>query len=428
MWNTTAVVFNQGSTFAANLLLANVLGRTGFGAYAIVLSTMQAVAQLASLGMGSTATRYVAEYRVAHRSRAEAILGFTMAVAFASAAVASLALLIGSSWIATHVLKAAQLSGLLRVAGLSTLFAVVNGYLMGALSGLERFPSLGRANAFAGLLYVSAAALGGLGWGVGGAVWGLALSGGGQTMLLYAAFKRGLEAAQLVPHTSGLGNDRAIVTRWVVPGILGGFTSTAALWGVQALLTRSPDGLAGVAIYGAAYNLMTIVLFLPNVANSVGMTLINNVLGARDEEQYKRFFWHNMKATFGVVTIGATVLALLGHFFLRLYGRTFEPGYLPLLILLAAAIPESVTIALSQIVLAQERIWRSIFVINVPRDLLLIAFALILIPSYGILGASLAYLGGRLVGFGATALLVTHLGLRLPPSRDSQRRMVAESP
>lgn len=417
IWNTAAVAFNQGSTFAANLLLANVLGRAGFGAYAIILSTVQAVAQLASLGMGSTATRYLAEYRVAHRERAEAILGFTVAVAISSGVVAASALGIGGGWIAANVLKAPQLGGLLRLAGIAVLFSVVNGYLMGALAGLERFRSLGLTNALAGILYVSAAALGAYGWGIAGTVWGLAISGAAQCVLLYAAFRRAIEAASLVPHRSGLGDDRAIIGRWVVPGILGGFTSIAALWGVQVLLAREPDGLAAVAIYGAAYNLMTVVLFLPSVANSVGMTLLNSLLGARDGEQYRRFFWHNMKATFGVVAVGATVLGLMGHFFLRLYGRAFEPGFIPLLVLLVATIPESLTIALSQVVLAQERIWTSIFSVNVPRDLLILTIALILVPAYGVLGAALAYLGGRLIGLAATALLVAHLGLRLPPLR-----------
>ena len=58
LWNTIAVGFNQGSTLVANLLLANLLGRSGFGGYAVALGTVQAAAQLASLGMGSTASRF----------------------------------------------------------------------------------------------------------------------------------------------------------------------------------------------------------------------------------------------------------------------------------------------------------------------------------------------------------------------------------
>ena len=417
IWNTAAVAFNQGSTFAANLLLANVLGRAGFGAYAIVLSTSQAVAQLASLGMGSTATRYLAEYRAANRDRAEAILGFTFSVAISSAVVAGVAVGIGGGWVAAHVLMAPQLGQLLRVAGIAVLFSVMNGYLMGALAGLERFQSLGRTNAFAGLLYVGLAAVGAYEWGIAGAVWGLAISGAAQCLLLYVAFRRAIEAAALVARRSEIGQDAAIITRWVVPGVLGGFTSTAALWGLQALLTRRPDGLSAVAIYGAAYNLMTVVLFLPNVANSVGMTLLNNLLGARDAGQYRRFFWHNMKATLAVVVVGAAFLGIMGHVLLRMYGRAFEPGFIPLLVLLAATIPESLTIALSQVVLAQERIWTSIISVNAPRDLLIVIMALILIPVYGVLGAALAYLGGRLIGLAATGLLVAHLGLRLPPAR-----------
>lgn len=419
MWNTAAVVSSQGSTFVANLLLANLLGRAGFGGYAIVLGTAQAFGQLGSLGMGSTATRYLAEYRTADSARAAAILGFTFLVAIYSAVSFSLALVVGSTWIGGAVLKVPELAGLLRIAGIAVFFSILNGYLTGVLAGFERFRVLGQANAGAGLLYIVAAAVGATEWGLTGAVTGLAVSGAVQFALLYTAFRRALSSARLSPQTTGLGNDQLIISRWVIPSVLGGFTSTAALWCLQALMTRQPGGLGSVAIYGAAYNLMTIVLFLPNVANSVGMTLLTNLLGARDADQYRKLFLHNLKVTITIVLISGFLLGISGHFLLRIYGRDFAPGYVPLLILLVATVPESLTIALSQIVLTHERIWTSLMWVNAPRDISIFLLAVLMVPNYGAVGAAAAYLGGRLVGFAATALLVARLGLDLPLPRSS---------
>lgn len=428
MWNTAAVVFSQGSTFVANLLLANLLGRAGFGGYAIVLGTAQAFAQLGSLGMGSTATRYLAEYRTAHGARAAAILGFTFLVTVYSAVSFSLALVVGSRWIGAAVLKVPELTGLLRVAGIAVFFSILNGYLTGVLAGLERFRVLGQVNAGAGLLYVLAAAVGATEWGLTGAVTGLAVGGAGQFALLYAAFRRALSRARLSPQTTRLGDDQPIIRRWVIPGVLGGFTSTAALWCLQALMTRQPGGLGSVAVYGAAYNLVTVVLFLPNVANSVGMTLLSNLLGERDADQYRKFFLHNLKVTITIVLISGFLLGISGHLLLRFYGGEFAPGYVPLVILLVATVPESLTIALSQIVLSHERIWTSIRWVNLPRDVSIILLGVLMVPTYGAVGAAVAYLGGRLVGFAATALLVARLGLDLPMPRSSMVQSEAALP
>jgi O-antigen/teichoic acid export membrane protein len=425
LWNTASVVFNQGSTFAANLIVANVLGRATFGAYAIVLSTVQAVVLLASLGMGSTATRYLSEFRGASPRRAGRILGYTMSVAAISAIAFALTLSIGSAWIASSVLKAPQLGGLLRIAGAAALFFALNNFLMGALAGLNRFSSLGRVNALAGLFYLVAAGLGAVEWGLKGAVVALATSGAVQLLLLYPSMRRAAASLGVTPEGSGLGPDRRIVRAWMVPSVIGGFTSTGALWALQAIMTRQTAGLSMVALYGAAYSLITVVLFLPNVANSVGMTFLNDLLGARDEHQYRSFFWHNLKVTLAVVVTGAVVVAVMGPLLLRMYGKSFSAGTLPLTILLAATVPESLTIALSQIVLARERIWRSILTINLPRDLGIVIAALIFVPRYGTTGAALAYLIGRVVGALATTFVVARLGLALPPdalvTREAQK-------
>ena len=419
VWNTAAVVSSQGSTFVANLLLANILGRAGFGGYAVILGTAQAFAQLGSLGMGSTATRYLAEYREGQNERATAILGFTLSVSIYSAASFALALLVASNWIGAAILRVPELTGLLRLAGLVVFFSILNGYLSGVLAGLERFRVLGQANAGAGLLYVLAAVVGGAEFGLSGAVGGLAVSSVGQFTVLYMAFRRAVATVRPPWRSPELGDDRSIIMRWVVPGVLGGFTSTAALWCLQALMTRQPGGLGSVAVYGAAYNLMTVVLFLPNVANSVGMTLLSNLLGARDANQYRYLFLHNLRVTISIVLFGGSVLGIGGHWILRIYGVEFAPGYAPLIVLLLAAIPESLTIALSQIVLAHERIWTSIMWINVPRDVSIVVLGVLIVPTYGAVGAAAAYLGGRLVGFIATALLVARLGLELPMPRSS---------
>ena len=416
VWNTIAVAFNQGSTLVANLLLANLLGREGFGGYAVALGTVQAAAQLASLGMGSTATRYVAEHRTADPRRAERIIGFTITVAIISAAITGALISVAGNPIAKLIYHKPELAIVLRIAGIAVFFFVINGYFIGALAGLERFDALGWANAVAGFLYVAISVIGGYVFGLTGAVLGLAASGAAQSVILLRVFQRALRSSQLTPRRSSVRENRPMIDRWVIPGFLGGFTSIGALWAVQAILARSAAGLPAVGIYGAAYNLMTVVLFLPSVANNVGMTLMNNLLGARDADQYRRIYWHNMRATLAVVGVGALTLAVFGRVLLRLYGPSFQSGYLPLLWLLAACIPESLTIAASQVILAHQKIWRSILFINLPRDLAILGVAMLMIPSLGVVGAAIAYFAGRIVGVISTAALVMSLGLRLPAS------------
>ena len=75
---------NQGATLAINLILANLLGRTAFGEYAIIYASVLTVVAISTLGIGSSATKYVAEFRLVDKERTARILGLCSATATAS--------------------------------------------------------------------------------------------------------------------------------------------------------------------------------------------------------------------------------------------------------------------------------------------------------------------------------------------------------
>ena len=59
LWNIVGTVFNQGSTFVVDLILANLWGLKTFGEYAMVQSTVAVVASMAQFATGYTATKYI---------------------------------------------------------------------------------------------------------------------------------------------------------------------------------------------------------------------------------------------------------------------------------------------------------------------------------------------------------------------------------
>ena len=48
------------------------------------------------------------------------------------------------------------------------------------------------------------------------------------------------------------------------------------IWLANSFLVRQPGGYGEMALYSAANNLRILVLFLPNVMNSVGLSVLNN--------------------------------------------------------------------------------------------------------------------------------------------------------
>jgi O-antigen/teichoic acid export membrane protein len=402
-WNFVATVSMQGSTFLANLLLANLLGAPAFGRYALTLGTLQAIGGVAGLGLGTAATRFVAEWRTSDRERAGRFIGLCRAIAWIAALVAAGLLLVSADALSGRVLQTVEVAPMLRVGAIPAIAIVLSSVHAGALAGLEQYAALGRAALASGVAYVGGVVLGGWAGGANGAVIGLAASGVVQVLLLDAALRRAMRTLQLPVVRAEVGRERDILLHWVLPNLIGGLTSVPALWALQAILANRV-GTTVVGFYTAAVNLMTVVLVLPNVAVSVGMALLSHSQGGVDASARRAVLQWNLLFTSVATAGGALVVGLAGGWLLTRYGRDFESALPALRILLGAAVIEGLGTVANQLVQSRRRVWLALGLINLPRDLAFPLLAWWFTPRYGVTGAAMAYAGGRSIGFVGTLL------------------------
>ena len=407
-WTTAGSVFNQGSTLVSNIWIANLLGKALFGEYAIVLATVQATVAMAGVGIGYTTTRYVAEWRHRDPVRAGKLLALFSRLSWI-AAIGSAALLAAwASKIANGALDAPSVGRPLLIAATATVFNVRNGFLTGALQGLEAFRFIGIGGVIAGLGYLALTAGGAKLGGVSGAAIGLLASAVLQCAVLTYAVHRERGRQQLVRESADFKTELPIIFRFALPGALSPLSTVPVLWAVQAFLVRSPNRFTELAVYAVGLNLLTIALFPPNMLSGVAMVHINRALVLDGETGYRSAMRLNLGVTLVFVLISLAFVALLGPTILGWYGKDFRSGYLAIGLLLLAAIPESLSNALSQSLQTRERMWEALAGVNFPRDLTVLALAWKLVPLYGAAGAAAAYLAGRTVALVSISLLVRH--------------------
>jgi O-antigen/teichoic acid export membrane protein len=170
------------------------------------------------------------------------------------------------------------------------------------------------------------------------------------------------------------------------------------MWLANSFLVRQPGGYGEMALYAAANNFRILGLFLPNVINNVGLSVLNNEKAKGDMTHYNRVFRSNVLYIFFVSLGSVLVIGIFGRLLLQLFGKEFGAGHVLLWLLLVASIFESVTIALYQYVQSQAQIWLSFFSITVPRDTFLVVAAYYLVQSYGGAGLAVAYMGSTGLG------------------------------
>lgn len=404
-WNLINTVFNQGSTFVVNVIIANLLGRQIFGEYAIILSTVLTLSTVAQLATGYTATRYVAEFRSVDRAKVGRILGLCSLISVTMASIAVLLLLVSTPWLATIVLKRPDLALSLMIGAGFVFCTTINGYLLGALAGLESYRALGQAGIITGSSYIVLCVIAVWLGGLNGALVGLALSSLLQLVVLSWFLRAESSKQKIVINYHGVWQEKNILLKFTLPAALSGFVSIPLLWLASAFLVRQHAGYEQMALFSAASSFRVIVLFLPNILHTVGMTIMNNHKGLGEGAQYRITFRTNIVLTAASVLIGALFFVLFGPWLLSVFGRSFSEGYPVLLVLMLGTLPEALAPTAYQIILSREKIWLSFFAIVLPHYGAMIVVAFFLTPLYGAVGLAVAYATGWIINLVTTTLL-----------------------
>lgn len=399
LWNIVGSVAAQGGAFAGNLVVARTLGRESFGGFAIISSTMLAVAGIAQLSTGFTATKFVAEFAVTDPARAGRVLGLCQLVAIATGLIAALGLLLGAQPLAARVLQIPALALQLAIAANYIFFAVTAAVPLGALAGLHAFRLAAIVNALQGILSVALCWLGARAFGLTGAVCAMALGALVRCalafiLLVFVCRQRGVPI-----RFRGAWRDRQVLFGFAIPAALCGVTILPALWACNAILIRRAGDLTGMAYVGAAMSLKTLILFLPAVIEGVSTALINREHGAGNQHTYRQIFNLSLAATgalAGVLTIGVVSLA---HPLMALFGNQFTAGTDILRVLAIAACLQALTGPFYQVIQSQGRMWFFLFAVTLPRDLLMVALAFVLTPRHGALGLAFAQLFAYVLPF-----------------------------
>ena len=410
--NLIAAATTQGSTLAVNAVVANLLGQHAFGRYTIVLTTVAALATIGQLSMGYTATKHVAELRVTAPRRAERILALCGAVSVAAGLIAAVVLALSAQWLAVAVLESPDLVRLLRLSAVAVFFAVVTGFATGALAGLEGYAGLARTGIVSGALYLLLGVSGAKSFGLEGAVGGVVLSGSLQCVLLLYVLWRRAAALGLRPHLRALSQERAILLRFALPASLTGLVAMPAFWASSAMLARQ-SGYDQLALFGAANMFRTMVLFVPQAVNTVGMSLLNNQLRS-SAAGYRRVFWTNASLTMAAACTAAAGLYFAGAPLLRLFGPGFDAAGPALAVLLVAAVVEALAVAVYQIVVSRGSIWASLLGVSLPREVTIVTLAAVLSARYGAVGLATAYAAGWTCALVGILVLVQRLGFTPP--------------
>lgn len=406
-WSFAGAMVSRGCGLLSSICVARMLGKVGFGEFGVVQSSVGMFATFAGLGLGLTATKYVAEFRVKEPARAGRIIGVSSVISWiAGGAMTGLLFGIGP-WLAQHTLAAPQLGNLLRLSSVLLLIGAVNGAQTGALAGFEAFKRIAHINLISGVCSLPIMVVGAWWGGLEGAVWGLLASQSFGCVLNFFALRREAKLSQ-VPLVFRVSLEEfRILWQFSLPALVSGLFVGPVYWLCNTLLVNSSGGYAEMGLFNAANQWFGALLFLPGILGQAALPVLSERFGQNDLRQSRRVLGFYMKLNAAVVTPLVVLGCLASPLIMSSYGPGFRQAWPALSVVLVTAGLQSVVTPVGHIIAASGRMWLG-SLMNLAWGIFFIGLTWLLL-NFGALGLASA----RLAAYAAQAIWALAFAARL---------------
>ncbi|MCP2500239.1 MAG: oligosaccharide flippase family protein [Deltaproteobacteria bacterium] len=319
-WSMAGAVISRGLMLAAWVLVARMLGKTGYGELGMIQSTVGMFGVFAGFGLGLTATKHVAEFYRNDPERTGRIIGLSGLVAMGTGGLMAMGLFIFAPWLAEHTINAPHLAGVLRIGALILFINALNGAQTGALSGFEAFKTIAYVNLLVGLISFPVLAGGAYFGGLTGAVWALAINLGVNWLFNHLALRKEAHRYGVSLTFRKCSTELPVLWRFSLPAVLSGAMVGPVGWVCNALLVNQPDGYGEMGIFAAALVFQQILLFASGMLDAPLLSMVSNA----GSNVSKKLGTVNILSTWILGVIAAIPLLCFPEITQALFGANFD--------------------------------------------------------------------------------------------------------
>ena len=273
-WNVFGTVLSKALLMVASIITARILGVDQNGEYGVINSTVLMFSTFAGLGLGTTAIRFVAEYKNTDKKKCGRIIAMTNIVGIASGCLMAIVLVILAPWLAAEQLNAVHLESVLMLSSLVLITNTINSIQSSMLSGFENFRGLARLTIIQGIIvfptYIGLTYL--------FAVKGLILGNIVVGCIMVVLF--GIENFKVRKHYEMDMDIRkayqefSIMWSFSLPSMLSNIMVGPITWVGNTFITATENGYFELGIFSAANQWRAVLIFLPTAVGSVILPLI----------------------------------------------------------------------------------------------------------------------------------------------------------
>ena len=388
VWAFSGSIISKSLMLLSTIIIARLLGKTNFGQFGIIQSTISMFTLFASFGLGITATKYIAELRDSDPLQAGNIIASTNMFAGLLGFSFTVLLLIFAPFIAMKIINAPYLVGEIRVGGLILFFSAMNGAQSGALAGFEDFKSIAKINIWTTLIYLPIQALTTYCWGLTGVIIGLGIFSFVQWTFNSIILKKTSNRLHIKIKLTKSLLDFSYLWKFSLPAVLGSAVVMPVMWYMNTIMVSKSNGFNEMAVFNAATQWQNLIMFIPLAIAQISLPLFAN--NKNNKPRLIKLIKYNVILNLTIALILAVLFTIFSGLIMGFYGNNFVEGKLALIILVFVAVLISVNYVIGQVIASLGKMWVN-FLINIIWALVFIYFAILFLnKGWGAIGLSQA--------------------------------------
>lgn len=321
-WALLGNVIAKGMSLLGAILVARFLQKDLYGEYGTIKSTLTNLAIFSTLGLGYTATKYIAQYKNEKPELLNTITKFSMKISFIVSTVLAIVLLFFANYIASDVLEAPHLTTPLRFVSVWIVFNALTTAQIGILSGFNAFKPMARISTYVGVFAFITSVIFTYVWSLNGALLALLSTQILNWLLNY------IEVQKYLPKNQEVVKDTTFlkqIIQFSIPVALQEGLYALTSWLMILMLLKLSD-FGQVGLYSAAIQWSAILLFIPGILRNVILTHLSGVSNNQNEHKkiLKQTLTINFVATFIPFLIIYTLKGWITSFYGESYGKELE--------------------------------------------------------------------------------------------------------
>jgi O-antigen/teichoic acid export membrane protein len=391
-WSLIGGVGSRALTLVSSIIVARLLGKEGYGEVGMVQSTIGLFGVFAGFGLGSTATKYIAEYRIKDPEKAGRILNLTLVISLISGGIMAIACLVISPWLAERTLNRSDLASVLAAGSLLLFISTLGGVQSAALSGFESFRAIARITIWQGAAAPLVAIPCVWFYGVQGAIASFTINAAIGLILCTIALKSECKNFHISQKfDTSFWSERFTIWKFALPSMFSGLMMLPTIWITNTILVNQPGGYSELGLFNAANQWRMVIIFLPGLLAAAILPVLSETHGREDKSDFRKTVVLNFRATW-IVAFPLTVMIIafskpLG----ALFGKQFLGTSMIISILMVAVFLNLVNATIGAALIGAGRIWIGT-AMNLCWAIVLILSSVVLVPLFGGFGLALSYL------------------------------------